>query len=583
VVVGGRSFHDREEILALRNVLSAIEWPDDEFRVYAALRGPLVALSDEKILAFRHQVGPLHPWHSFNEELAEELEEVAAALRLLAELHRLRNQRRLTATMIDLLQRLRAPAAVALWPSAEQALANMLQLLDLGRRFEEEGMTSFRAFVDYLTEAAERGGAPEAPLVEEGTDGVRMMTVHKAKGLEFAVVILADPTAGCATKPSRHVDPEQGLWCEPIVGCMPHDLVEHHDVELAREQQEEIRLVYVAATRARDVLVVPVLGDQLIKGWLEVLNPVVYPPLKTQRSPLPAPGCPRFGRDSVLERPAGAEATAEDAVAPGLHHPRQGAHQVVWWDPRQLTLGLQPEAGVHPQRVCHLLKSATAAQGGDEAYQRWLQDQERLRRHAALPSFQTATVTGLAHGAETALASPPLGDEPPLARRERFPVDIFYVSSDRGPRPGGKRFGTLVHAALATVDFSASAAQVQKTVQTHGRMLGAAAIEIEAAVQVILEAFAHPLLRRAAQSDCCRRECPVMIATDEGVLVEGIVDLAFREEAAPQGARWMVVDFKTDQHLDSSKISAYSEQLWLYLQAVERATGEVAEGCLLVL
>ena len=42
VLVGGRSFHDREEIIALRNALAAIEWPDDELRVYATLRGPLI-------------------------------------------------------------------------------------------------------------------------------------------------------------------------------------------------------------------------------------------------------------------------------------------------------------------------------------------------------------------------------------------------------------------------------------------------------------------------------------------------------------------------------------------------------------
>ena len=54
VLVGGRSFHDREEIIALRNALTAIEWPDDELKVFATLRGPFFALSDEALLAFRH-------------------------------------------------------------------------------------------------------------------------------------------------------------------------------------------------------------------------------------------------------------------------------------------------------------------------------------------------------------------------------------------------------------------------------------------------------------------------------------------------------------------------------------------------
>src|SRR4029077_16621949 len=53
VLVGGRSFHDREEIIALRNALTAIEWPDDELKVFATLRGPFFALGDEALLALR--------------------------------------------------------------------------------------------------------------------------------------------------------------------------------------------------------------------------------------------------------------------------------------------------------------------------------------------------------------------------------------------------------------------------------------------------------------------------------------------------------------------------------------------------
>jgi ATP-dependent exoDNAse (exonuclease V) beta subunit len=55
VLVGGRSFHDREEVIALRNALTAIEWPDDELKVFATLRGPFFALSDEALLAFRQR------------------------------------------------------------------------------------------------------------------------------------------------------------------------------------------------------------------------------------------------------------------------------------------------------------------------------------------------------------------------------------------------------------------------------------------------------------------------------------------------------------------------------------------------
>ena len=55
VLVGGRSFHAREEVLAVRNALASIEWPDDELSVFATLRGPFFALGDDALLAFRHK------------------------------------------------------------------------------------------------------------------------------------------------------------------------------------------------------------------------------------------------------------------------------------------------------------------------------------------------------------------------------------------------------------------------------------------------------------------------------------------------------------------------------------------------
>ena len=159
--------------------------------------------------------------------------EVADALELLRSLHVGRNHRPIAETIIMLLDAVRAHAGIALWPTGEQ-LANCQRVIDMARRFEP-GASSFRAFVEKLEAVAERGETDEAPIVEEGTEGVRVMTVHKAKGLEFPVVILADPTCSAARDtPSRHVNPDRHLWVEALCGSAPIELLEAADEELRR-------------------------------------------------------------------------------------------------------------------------------------------------------------------------------------------------------------------------------------------------------------------------------------------------------------------------------------------------------------
>src|SRR6266542_1974652 len=76
-----RSFHAREEVLALRNALAAIEWPDDELSVYATLRGPFFAVTDDALLAYRHQFNRLSPLRRVDEAEQNPLtKDVAEAL-----------------------------------------------------------------------------------------------------------------------------------------------------------------------------------------------------------------------------------------------------------------------------------------------------------------------------------------------------------------------------------------------------------------------------------------------------------------------------------------------------------------------
>jgi len=299
VLVGGRAFHEREEIEAIRAALAAIEWPDDELSVFATLRGSLFAVDDQLLLEYRHRFGPLHPFRvprelggNSGQELAltgeatAHLLPIADALRLLQQLHRRRNYRPVADTIGRLLADTRAHVGFILRPAGEQALANVLHVAELARQYEAGGGISFRGFIDELRAAAEFESA-EAPILEESSDGVRLMTVHKAKGLEFPVVILADLTCRLSrSDASRYLDPESGLCAMKLGGWAPHELHDHEADEVARDQAEGVRLAYVAATRARDLLVVPAIGDEPWDGgWFSPLNRALYPPFEARRSP----------------------------------------------------------------------------------------------------------------------------------------------------------------------------------------------------------------------------------------------------------------------------------------------------------
>src|SRR6185436_14807867 len=109
---------------------------------------------------------------------------------------------------------------------------------------------------------------------------------------------------------------------------------------------ESERLTYVAATRARDLLVVPAIGDGSYEGgWLDPLMPAIYPAESERRSPKPARGVPLFkSKDTVLNRPDGDPASPR-TVAPGTFSFDAG-YAVTWWDPHALRLGAESTFGL---------------------------------------------------------------------------------------------------------------------------------------------------------------------------------------------------------------------------------------------
>ncbi len=567
VLIKGGSFNEREEVEAIRNLLGAIERPDDELVVFAALRGPVFALSDGALLEYREtQQGSLHPFRKLKEGATAEVAQVGRALELLRDLHRGRNRRPIADTIARVLNETRAHAGFAIWPTGEQALANVMRLMDMARRYEARGgATSFRGFVDELEERAERDEASEVPVVEEGTEGVRIMTVHRAKGLEFPIVILADLTCKETREPSRHVNPSKKLCAQRLAGYAPLELLDNAEDEGRRDHEEAIRVLYVAATRARDLLVVPAVGDEEREGWLQGLSPAIYPDPKKRRGPITRtpPGAPEFGDDSVRVRANGYGASGkEKSVMPGMHQARVGSHRVVWWDPSRLELDVRETMGLRQIRLLEADKENIVSTRGRDQWTAWNDARAKLIATGETPTMHVRTATELA-----------------IAEPKSDGLEIEVIETQRDPRrPHGPRFGSLVHLAMLRVSLEASNDAIGVAVAAEGRMLGADDAEVAAAARAVSVALKSPLMTRVRGSSDVRRECPVLLKLDDGAIIEGIADLAFAEVANGKTI-WNVVDFKTDLAI-VSRLDEYRTQIALYTRGIARAIDSPTRGIL---
>jgi ATP-dependent exoDNAse (exonuclease V) beta subunit len=237
----------------------------------------------------------------------------------------------------------------------------------------------------------------------------------------------------------------------------------------------------------------------------------------------------------------------------------------VWWDPLLLDLGAEPPLGLRRSELIVKDVPKVADDAGLAAYNAWRQSRDDARARASIPSTsaQRATVWA-ATVKETDASAASTG------------IELVELPRDEG-RPSGIRFGALVHAVLATCPLDAGLSAIQDLVASQARGLGATDEESAFASRVVHGVLAHPFLDRARQASAnglCRREVPVSWREPGGNLVEGVVDLAFR-----QGETWTIVDFKTDEEL--RRAANYMAQVDLYTKAVGLSTGLVATGVLM--
>ena len=440
------------ELSFLRAALTAIEFPEDELSVYATLRGPLFAIPDQDLFLFRerHPEIRLRPARARLLELDDEAaprsgttdrrgdgtgdrapgrmpdrapdrmmdRAIRDGLAFLYRLHRRRTHQPIAVTLQQLLGRNRAETGFAFWNAPDQVLSNLRRLAEAARAFEAGGGLSFRAFVEQLAAEAENPDAGSAHAIDEDVSGVRIMTTHTAKGLEFPVVILCDGAFQRHGRASRVVNAERRLYaCDLGAGIVPWDLIEGAPAEEAEDVAELDRLLYVSLTRARDLVAAPVAEGDF--------------PRDSLLAPVAAGLKPLLGRGGITPR------VAEPGQPSAPENARGG--KPLWDLLRKDSADGAPEEG----------KAAEAA---------FVARRTRALEEGRAPSRAVASATALA-----ASSTPLAASSTPLAApgTEEGAAEVHQLATDPG-RPRGVLFGELVHRVLERIPLDAEEPAVRR-------------------------------------------------------------------------------------------------------------------------
>ncbi|MCM3905112.1 MAG: UvrD-helicase domain-containing protein [Pyrinomonadaceae bacterium] len=277
----GRGFYEREEIRDLIQLLRFLDNKTDELALAAVLRSPLVGISDNALLALRcapwlNEVDNGDPLRHFTQtrklftalrqhrKIAfisdDEHELLDRAAALIKELVARRHHYPIGNLLRFAVDQSEFMTVIAATFDGAQRLANVQRLFTLAERFEQAGTHLIRDFVRYVEEFEAIGSRESEGQIDEATNAVRLMTIHQAKGLAFPIVIIPELQRYSRVPDSWVLlDRHRGLTLKVpdgrgklVAGCTFNRFEQRH---AWREQFESMRLLYVAATRAQDRLI----------------------------------------------------------------------------------------------------------------------------------------------------------------------------------------------------------------------------------------------------------------------------------------------------------------------------------------
>ncbi len=537
VEVSGTGVGFEDESRAFLLLFRCLADPGHKVRVLAALTGPFFGLKLDRIVRYRDNGG----------RLAIDLEpegdcEVAEGIEVLHKWWKLARREPADVTAERLANEIGLFPLAAAGTLGEMRAGALVYLLDAVRARALAGDSSLAGAVDAMETALAWDDA-EAPLIPGRPNCVRVMNLHRAKGLEAEVVFLAAPFGVREWSPEVHVSREQGARAHgtiPLVTsrkyvkeivAQPLDWEESREKEAEFEQAEQVRLLYVAATRAKHELWIAS-GRGLPGG----VKPSPWEPLEDWVAMSAARGGGKSAcRCAVVEELRIDEPPVPDRLDPST----------------DLTAPVAAAA-------------AELARNREETY--------RLE-----------TVTARAREGEAGPASGKAEKGQGVRTDEFTPAPLQ-------PETGGYEWGSVVHDVLAAAGEG-----------THGEVLAdyardlliecerpidamGAPTELEALLALVESVSRSDIWARAMASSERHREIPFAVSRNgaggrPGV-IEGVIDLVFKD-----GDHWVVADYKTDSGDDPGfpgRTGQYRAQVDLYAECWEQLTGEVVGERVLV-
>jgi ATP-dependent helicase/nuclease subunit A len=530
-----------EEVRDLFAAARAIADPSDGFALVTTLRSPLFGCGDDDLWTWKQAHGSFNLLAPAPE--GQEKHPVGVAIAYLRRLHR--DSRWLTPS--EILGRLavdRRMFEVAVYgPRARDSWRRLRFVIDQARAWSEVEHGGLRSYLAWAgAQSAEGSRVAESVLPESDADSVRIMTIHAAKGLEFPMVVLsgltAQPNHGSGV---RLFWPPGGYSVSLSKDLQTGDFQDQVPLDEQMSSYERLRLLYVAATRARDHLVVSMHRSGSRDTNARRLSDV-HAESAAGAVPLPAGeggSSPAHLASAVLPPPdfdawlAGVQRSA----AASRHHPAF---------------------------------SASGLEGTDPDADPSLPDGDAHGEGDAVAGADVDADGDADNGLHVVRA-----DDDAAAGTAKGGRDVELPAWSKGRY--GSAIGRAVHGVLQVVDL-ASGGGLEDAVAAQ--CVAEGVVEFTALVTALVQsALDSDVVKRAAARQHWRESYVGMV--QDGTVLEGFVDLIYRED----DGSLVIVDYKTDDAPDAalpSRVAYYAPQLNAYQMIVETATEEPTAAPILV-